>query len=229
MTVELPAEAVLTRFERTKQGLLALFTEDGFLFSVEEDTFEQFGLREAIETGSPLNGGELRLLLGKSEQAHARQTALRLLSGRMYAQQDLYRRLCRKYDARAAAYALAEADRLGFLDDAAFARARTAALARKNRSRRVILRDLAEKGVDGDAARQAVEEYFAEQDMDGEEADEAALRNLLEKQYGRKLAMGRTQQVQAALARRGFGGAAIRRALEQWREENPAEDEENDW
>lgn len=218
--MELPAQAVLTRYSITKQGLVALFTEEGFLFSVDEDTFEEFGLALAIKNGSPLDGGELHLLAQKSESAHARQTALRLLTTRMYAQQELYRRLCKTYDARAAAHAMAEAERLGFLDDAAFARARAGVLLRKNRSRSAIVHDLTEKGVDRALAGQALEEVWQER---GEELEEnaAALRRLIEKQYARKLAAGQEDKVRAALARRGFAGYEVRRALEAWRRENP--------
>ena len=103
MNTELPAQAVLTSCSRTKQGLLALFTADGFLFSVDEETFAAFHLAQAIQNSSPLAGGELAALAAKSESAHAKQTALRLVGARRHAAAELYRKLCQKYDDRAAA------------------------------------------------------------------------------------------------------------------------------
>ena len=51
---------------------------------------------------------------------------------------------------------------------------------------------------------------------DGEEdPDLASARALVERQYARKLAEGKTQQVMAALARRGFSHTVIRAAIEE--------------
>lgn len=219
MMEQLPQQAVFTKAEKTKQGLIALFTEEGFLFSVEEDTFFRYGLEQAIKNGSALSGGELTLLASKSEQAHAKQTALRLITARMYAQQDLYNKLCQKYDARAAAWAIAEMNRLGYLNDEAYARARAAALLRKNKSKAIILRDLAQKGVERETALCVLEELWEEQ---GEQyGNAAAVQNLLERQYCRKLEQGKIQQVQAALARRGFSFGEIRDGIRQWQNNHP--------
>lgn len=218
--------AVLTKAEKTKQGLIALFTEQGFLFSVDEETFFSFGLEKAIKNSSPLSGGELALLLSKSEQAHAKQAALRLVAGRIFARQELYKKLCQKYEARAAAWAIAELERLGYLNDEAYARARAAALLRKNRSKTVILRDLAEKGIDRETAMAVLEELWEEQ---GEQSgNAAAIANLLQRQYARKLQQGKVQQVQAALARRGFSFGEIRDGIRQWQQENPQTEEFED-
>ncbi len=215
--------AILTKAEKTKQGLIALFTEEGFLFSVDEETFFSFQLEKAIKNGSLLSGGELALLLSKSEQAHAKQTALRLVAGRIFAQQELYKKLCQKYDQRASAWAIAELQRLGYLNDEAYARARAAALLRKNRSKNVILRDLADKGIGREIAVAVLEELWEEQ---GERSgNAAAIANLLQKQYARKLEQGKLQQVQAALARRGFSFGEIRDGIRQWQQENPQIDE----
>ena len=210
--LELPAAAVITRAGRTRQGLVALFTAEGFLFSVDEDTYYQYGLPQAIKNGSLLSGGELRLLADKSEHAHARAAALRLVSGRMYARRELARKLAQKYDGPAVDWAVEEMERLGYLDDEAFARTRAGMLLRKNRSRLVILQDLADKGVDRQLAKTVLEELCSEE----QEGDAAALDRLLEGQYARRLAAGDTDKVRAALARRGFGCGQVRRALERW-------------
>ncbi|HIX12823.1 MAG TPA: recombination regulator RecX [Candidatus Anaerofilum faecale] len=213
MNTELPAQAVLTSCSRTKQGLLALFTADGFLFSVDEETFAAFHLAQAIQNSSPLAGGELAALAAKSESAHAKQTALRLVGARRHAAAELYRKLCQKYDDRAAAWAVAEMQRTGWLDDREFARARIAALVRKQRSRTAILHDLAAHGVDRELAREVLDEMCEEESC----GNDAALEKLLEGAYLRRMTQGEHRKVQAALARRGFGCGEIRRAMDAWR------------
>ena len=66
---------------------------------------------------------------------------------------ELYQKLCRKFDAHSAAWAVARAGELGLLNDEGFARRRAAELLRKRKSRREILQDLAAKGIDRDTRR----------------------------------------------------------------------------
>ena len=134
-----------------------------------------------------------------------------LLSLRDHAAGELYQKLCRKFDGPSAAYAVAKAQELGLLDDAAFARRRAAELLRKRKSRRAILDDLAAKGIDRDTAAEAVEALYADEEQDPELT---AAAQLVQRHYAAKLAAGRRDQVAAALARRGFSHAVIRQALE---------------
>ena len=60
------------------------------------------------------------------------------LSLRDHAAGELYQKLCRKFDAHSAAYAVARARELGLLNDVSFARRRAAELLRKRKSRREI-------------------------------------------------------------------------------------------
>lgn len=143
---------------------------------------------------------------------------MELLALRDHAAGELYQKLCRKFDPHSAAAAVAKAGELGLLNDENFARRRAAELLRKRKSRREILQDLAAKGIDRDTAAAAVEALAPEVGLDGEEAEDPDLvsaRALLERQYARKLAEGKTQQVAAALARRGFSHTVIRAAMEE--------------
>ena len=68
------------------------------------------------------------------------------------------------------------------------------------------------KGIDRETAADALAALMP---ADGEEdPDLASARALVERQYARKLAEGKTQQVMAALARRGFSHAVIRAAVQ---------------
>lgn len=198
----------LTQIKETKKGRLALFLDGEFAFSLDEDTFAAAHLHEDDE----LEPWQVEQLRKQSDTRRALDKAMDYLSLRDHASGELYQKLCRKFDAHSAAYAVARAGELGLLDDAGFARRRAAELLRKRKSRREILNDLAAKGIDRDTAAEAVESLYDEAE-EGENPEMASVQALLERQYAAKLAAGKRDQVAAALARRGFSHAIIREAL----------------
>lgn len=198
----------LTQIKETKKGRLALFFDGKFAFSLDENTFADAGLHQDDE----LEEWQIEELRKKSETRRALDKAMDYLALRDHAAGELYQKLCRKFDAHSAAYAVARAGELGLLNDAGFARRRAAELLRKRKSRREIMQDLNAKGIDRDTAAEVMEELFAETD-DGESPEVATARALVERQYAAKLAAGRRDQVAAALARRGFSHAVIREVL----------------
>ena len=198
----------LTRITETKRGRYALFLDDAFAFSLDEDTFAAAGLHAGDELTEPAVA-ELRR---KSDARRALDKAMDLLALRDHAAGELYEKLCRRFDPHTAAAAVARVGELGLLNDAGFARRRAAELLRKRKSRREILQDLAAKGIDRETAADALAALMP---ADGQEdPDLASARALVERQYARKLAEGKTQQVMAALARRGFSHAVIRAAVQ---------------
>lgn len=198
----------LTRITETKRGRYALFLDDAFAFSLDEDTFAAAGLHAGDELTEPAVA-ELRR---KSDARRALDKAMDLLALRDHAAGELYAKLCRRFDPHTAAAAVARVGELGLLNDAGFARRRAAELLRKRKSRREILQDLAAKGIDRETAADALAALMP---ADGQEdPDLASARALVERQYARKLAEGKTQQVMAALARRGFSHAVIRAAVQ---------------
>ena len=200
----------LTQIKETKKGRLALFFDGEFAFSLDENTFADAGLHQDDD----LEEWQIEELRKKSETRRALDKAMDYLALRDHAAGELYQKLCRKFDAHSAAYAVARAGELGLLNDAGFARRRAAELLRKRKSRRAILDDLHAKGIDRGAAAEAVEALFAQSEEDEEENPELAnARALVERHYAAKLAQGKWQQVAAALARRGFSHSVIRQAL----------------
>ena len=190
----------LTQIKETKKGRQALFLDGEFAFSLDEDQDDE------------LEDWQIEELRKKSETRRALDKAMDYLSLRDHAAGELYQKLCRKFDAHSAAYAVARAGELGLLNDVSFARRRAAGLLRKRKSRREILNDLSAKGIDRDTAADVVEELFAETD-DGESPELETARALVQRQYAAKLAAGKRDQVAAALARRGFSHAVIREVL----------------
>lgn len=198
----------LTQIKETKKGRLALFLDGEFVFSLDEETFARANLHE----GDELESWQVEDLRKQSDTRRALDKAMDYLSLRDHASGELYQKLCRKFDAPSAAYAVARAGELGLLDDAGFARRRAAELLRKRKSRREILTDLAAKGIDRDTAAEAVEALY-ECGEEGEDPELATARALVQRHYAAKLAAGKRDQVAAALARRGFSHAIIREAL----------------
>ena len=154
---------------------MALFLDGEFAFSLDEDTFAAAALHQDDE----LEDWQIEELRKKSETRRALDKAMDYLSLRDHAAGELYQKLCRKFDAHSAAYAVARAGELGLLNDVSFARRRAAELLRKRKSRREILNDLSAKGIDRDTAADVVEEYqqhFAFKLADGYSEEEIAAR-----------------------------------------------------
>ena len=185
---------LLTAVETTRRGRCALFGDGEFLFSVDPETFAKSGLAE----GDTLEEETLARLREQSDLRAAKDRALLLLSGRDHGAQELYQKLCRSFDEHTAAAAVAEMQRLGLLDDAAFARRKAESLAAKHKSRREIAAKLASLGLDRELIADALDA------LDTGEGEQEAIRPLLERQYRGKLAAGGREKVLAALVRRGF-------------------------
>ena len=124
----------LTQIKETKKGRLALFFDGEFAFSLDEQTFAD----AALHQDDLLEDWQIEELRKKSETRRALDKAMDYLSLRDHAAGELYQKLCRKFDAHSAAYAVARAGELGLLNDAGFARRRAAELLRKRKSRREI-------------------------------------------------------------------------------------------
>lgn len=208
----------LTQIKETKRGRLALFLDGEFVFSLDEDTFATAHLHE----GDELEPWQVEQLRKQSDTRRALDKAMDYLSLRDHAAGELYQKLCRKFDAHSAAWAVARAGELGLLNDEGFARRRAAELLRKRKSRREILQDLAAKGIDRDTAARAVEDLY-DTDETGEDPELTTARALVARQYAAKLAAGKRDQVAAALARRGFSHGVIRAVLDET--DDPTESE----
>lgn len=207
----------ISRISETKRGRFALFCEEEFLFSVDDETLVKYHLKE----GSSLSSEELASVRAASETRKAKNKALAYLSLRDYASQELYQKLCLKFDPHSAAAAIAEMQRLELLDDGAFARHRAAYLIGRGKSRREVGRLLQTLGLERETVEAALQ-AAAPQD------EKQAVRALLDRQYRQKLLAGKYENVLAALLRRGFSmsdcRAALREAEEDLKEESNADE-----
>ena len=209
----------MTRVSETKKGRMALFCEEGFLFSLDEETYHFHPVAE----GQTLSGAELEQLRLMSDTRKAKDKALDYLGLRSYGSTELYNKLCTKFDEHSAAAAVARMAELGLLDDEDFARRMAVSCHNMRRSRRDAAHRLSAKGLDRELIEQALDEVYQEGD------EEEAILRLIERMYANKLRQGKRDNVRAALARRGFGSRPIREALSRWQEENGGTTEEEGW
>ncbi len=138
--------------------------------------------------------------------AVAREIALRQLTVRARSRAELGRALARKnVPSDAAREVLDRLEDVGLIDDATFARDWLEAGARRQKSRRALLQELSEKGVDRDVIDAAVAE------LDGDR-DYAVARGLAERKAGSLAGLDpqvRYRRLAGALARRGFSASVV--------------------
>lgn len=197
------SELRITEIKTTKKGRYALFCDEGFLFSVDEETL----LRHHVAEGSVFSGEELMLLREASDYQRAKNKALELLGLRDHTRAELEQKLRRSFDEHTAALAVQKVAELGLIDDEACAERYAAELVeRRGMSVRAAGQKLREHGVDRALADEVLAKY---RDGEGER-----IATLISSKYREKLATPKGRQsVMTALARRGFSTSAIREAI----------------
>lgn len=218
--------ALITAVEpsRRREGRFELLVDGRHAATVSLDIIERLGLRPGLPF-EPVAAEVEReaALLATYDRA------VRMLAFRARARGELRRSLLQKGELPE--HVEAALDRLaaaGLLDDAAFARqfARSRSAA-AGASRRRIRQELNRRGVAREVTDGAIEEVYEEEAIDeGEVAVHAARRKL------RSLSgldpVVRNRRLYAYLARRGYDGADIRRAIEAVTGERTALDEQGE-
>jgi regulatory protein len=140
--------------------------------------------------------------------------ALNMLAARGRAERELRRLLVRKGEpADVVDLAIERLLRAGLLNDDAYARAVARAKAvGQGHSKRRVRQELFRRGVDRAVADDAIEETFAEEGVDEDALVEQAVRKKMRSLAALDPAV-RDRRLYAFLARRGFDGDAIRRAM----------------
>lgn len=135
--------------------------------------------------------------------------AMMMLAARGRASGELKRLLVRKgEEARVVAAVIERLSTAGFLDDDAFARQFARARSTTGTSRRRIQQELGRKGVDREIATAAVQETFAEEQVDEQVAIDLAADKKL-RTLGNVDDQTRRRRLYSYLARRGFDVDAI--------------------
>jgi regulatory protein len=166
---------------------------------------ERLGLR----VGMAIDASLAQSIADEAIVSRAYDRAMMMLAARGRAAAELERLLIRKgEDARVVAMVIERLTAAGFLDDHAFARQFARSKSTSGVSRRRIEQELGRKGIDRNAAAEAVAETFAEEQVDESVAiDRAAEKKL--RTLGKADDQTRRRRLYAYLARRGFDVDAI--------------------
>ncbi len=134
------------------------------------------------------------------------QRGLTLLAQRPRTSSELHERLDERFEPSTVAAALRRLSELGYVDDRAWADAYIVRPRSAERSARLLRSELRAHGLEAELAADAVADH------DDDAAAVAAARRLARTSRGREPAV-RTRRLRGALARRGFAGETIERAL----------------
>jgi regulatory protein len=205
-----PSGRVTAIEKQRREGRLNLFLDGVFALALATDVAARAGLR----VGDEIDVASLVAIREEGARADAMSRAMRLLSYRPRSEGELRQRLARRGTPPAVIEAtLRRLRELGLADDAAFARAWLESRDRSSpRSARLLRQELRSKGVDGEAAAEALSS-LDEEDAAKRAATRrlAALRGLPREEFRRRL--------DDFLRRRGFGYETARAAVESaWRE-----------
>ncbi|MBQ7037801.1 MAG: regulatory protein RecX [Clostridia bacterium] len=202
-----------------RQSRVKLLTDTGEEFLIDKKTWEE----SVYSVDSSLSDSQLEELLQVSDHRRAQSRAVYLLSKRDLSRRELEQKLCREKgryvpeNKELAQQTAARMEELGYVNDAAYAeRLAERYSCEKLYPRRRIVQKLIEKGI----ARTLAEEAVAVL----ETADEdLALEFLLKKHYTVPREQHEADRIAAAMARYGFAGEDIRRAMRRWMEETDNE------
>lgn len=168
-----------------------------------------------LHVGDAVTEAQIAELERKDQAWKAREAALHLLAFRPRTRAELRQRLLRKeFPEEVVDGCLEGLDEAGLIDDDAFAQMFIRDRVRlKPRGRRRLAQELRAKGVDGETAHGAIAEVFEHEEVSETElAREAAAK--WSPRAGEER-MKAKQRLYAFLARRGFGGDAIREVMDE--------------
>ena len=191
--------------KQRRQGRINLYLDGPFALGLTLDAIAAAGLR----VGDEIDDDALRSLRREAAGADALAAAMRLLSYRPRSEVELRQRLARRgAPADLVDGAISRLRELGLMDDTAFARTWVESRSRLSpRSRRLLRRELQAKGIDGEAAREALGPLDDEDAaLRAGERRAAAMRELPYPEFRRRLG--------EFLRRRGFDAATVLRTVE---------------
>ena len=199
-----------------RQHQVTLRLSSGDEVTIDKTTWEE----SPYGVDSSLSIEQLDALMEASIHRRAKSRAVYLLSKRDYSRRELEQKLCRERgryvaDKRDVARETAACmEELGYVNDRAYAE-RLAVQYQRERlyPRRRTVQKLQEKGI----AREVAEEAVAAVDADD---CELALEFLQKRRYTIPQNKQEAEKTAAALARYGFVGEDIRRAMRRWTEED---------
>lgn len=207
---------IVVEVRPARQSRVKLLIDTGKEILIDKKTWEE----SAYSVHASLSDEQLVELMRVSDHRRAQSRAVYLLSKRDFSRRELEQKLCRekgRYVAEnkeLAQKTAARMEELGYVNDAAYAeRLAVRYCTERQYPRRRIVQKLIEKGITRTMAEEAVAM------LDAEDAD-LALEFLIRKRYTIPKEQHEAERIAAAMARYGFAGEDIRRAMRRWMEEN---------
>jgi regulatory protein len=148
--------------QKRRPNRRSIYLDGRFAFGCNVNVVARFRLRE----GMTLAEAQIReIQLGEVKQ-EALDAALKLLSMRLHSRAELLRKLkCREWGDEVLDAVMEDLERLGYLDDARFAQAKSLSLAEhKKHGRRRAMQELRKAGVTTDVAEQALARVYDSHD-----------------------------------------------------------------
>ncbi len=192
----------IIKIEKTKKGFYALFSKEGFLFSVDDETLVSKG----IKIGSLFDESQISDIMETREWRACFGSALNYLSFKSQSAKTLYDKLTKKYSKEVCAEVISKLIEERLLDDSEYAKNLCEYYVQKGFGKKRIENELYKKGI----SREISKEVLADIVLD----ERSAIRELVERKYKAKLCEknGRAK-VFAALARAGYSYSEINSVL----------------
>ena len=166
--------------------------------------------RGDIVKGAELSEADLSELIYVSECYRAKERAIWYLSGQDYSEKGLYNKLIKTFTPKAAAFAIAQMQKKGFINDEKYAANLVLKFKSKNLSKRQMAEKLMQNGISKEISNKLLK---VDEDLSATDVSRAA--ELLKAKYINKIGdeEGRKKTF-AALMRRGFSYSDIKKAFE---------------
>lgn len=189
----------------TKKGRYALFCDGEFAFSIDEETFVEYGIYKGIE----IDEYQLNELRMKSEMTKAKAKAFELLSYRAHTKKELLDKMLQRYDEYTALYIVDELEKMGYIDEEGYIKECISyMLNSKKASIRQIKQYLYVRGISKETIDEALVEYTY--------TEKENIKEIILTKYMLKLSEPNGyRKVFEAMIRRGFNSGDIRSILEE--------------
>lgn len=196
-----------------KSGKHRLYTEEGFLCTLEDEVIAAHHIHAGAEVDSEL----LNALDFSSQCCRAKQKAYYLLGYRDHTRKELFDKLCRTVSPQAAEWVCNLLEEQRYLNDEACAQKLAAYYVRtKKMGQRRAVYELLRRGINEEMARQAILSIGADPVMQICEIIFKKYTHLLDGDYKNR------SKLVAALVRRGYSFDDVRAAIDrypEWEEE----------
>ncbi len=205
----------ITKITVTKKGRYALFCDEEFLFSVEQDVL----IDNKIEVGTRLDEFSISEIQKQSFETKAVNKALRLVGIRNHSKKELVKKLSIDYDLETAKKAVQRVEEFGYLDETEFVeRCIETVFNQKFFSNGFAKSYLLEKGIDHNDYPDIIEPFF--------DAENERLFRLIEKKrYTELTSKKQYESAKSFLYRKGFPINLIKQQLEQFYNEQNEQEE----